>query len=237
MNNSDLVCVAIEETYTDNNGPQTAFIFFNTKTKEFSNEYANGYTKLSFDSFSIDATFDQRLEASKAHKEQSKTLDWEVNLMGCVVTLQRSRKAPNKKPLKVIGFNESYYNGSYYTNETIDLLNEDTGEEFFNISTNCVKDVLQGVKKDLWWYVTEADRPVTDVKIDNNSAYVVPAKTMDTVKKLLLLADGDATEAIEDLRSVKKLITKEDFNLKYLDAFIVLKGIEKGDPLLYADCL
>jgi len=240
MSVSNIVCVAIDETYTDNNGPQTEFIFFNPTTEEFTSEYANGYTKYSFDSFSIDATFAQRLQASKAHKAQSKVLDWEVNLIDCVVILQRSRKAPNKTPLKVVSFQDRYYNGRYYTNQTVSLINETTGETFYNISTSCIKEVLQGVKKDLFWYVTEEDRAESEeqqeeekeeVVIDTNLYNNVDLSVLEgkvnplTIK---IMENLDLTDIKEARATIKKNIIIKDL---YLECLSVLIGIKCGNIL------
>jgi hypothetical protein len=147
---NSIVCVAADHSYDESMGAFTTFTLFDTVNNSLSTK-GGMYSDLSFDAYTVDATDSQIKQATKIYMESAKELSFEINYIDCIVTLKRSRKAPNKKPLKVIGYAESYYNGTFYTNETINLEDTVTGETFFNVSTSCIKDIVKGVKKAPYW--------------------------------------------------------------------------------------
>jgi hypothetical protein len=122
------------------------------------------YSDLAYNHYTIDATTDQIIEASLIHLQQipeTRAYNKYANgckgaytYVGCIVKLARSRKAPNKKPLLVINFKDRYFNNSYnvWVDEKIDLLDTETGTRFNDVSINCIKETVKGVKNAPFWH-------------------------------------------------------------------------------------
>lgn len=158
MTNS--VCVAVDHKYDDSMGSYSIFYMFDGEKVSIE---GGMYSNMSFDHYTVNATDEQICEAAKVYNdsvEESNNYNKYANggtgaytYVGCIVKLSRSRKAPNKKELKVVAFNDRYYNDYYgnWVSETIDLLDEETGTVYQNISIGCIKEVVQGVKEEIWW--------------------------------------------------------------------------------------
>ena len=155
------VCVATEDFYSENNGAYTIFWMFDG---EHVFTVGGMYSTLAYNHYTIDATNDQIIEASLIHLQQlPETRAYNKyaifhkganTYIGCIVTLARSRKTPNKKPLLVINFVDRYFNNSYnvWVNEKIDLLDTETGTRFNDVSVTCIKDLVKGVKHAPFWH-------------------------------------------------------------------------------------
>jgi hypothetical protein len=69
----------------------------------------------------------------------------------CVVTLARSRKAPNKTPLKVVEFFESYYDRKF-NQQVAEKITVTDGSTSWTVSSNCIDQLVKGTKKLPFWY-------------------------------------------------------------------------------------
>lgn len=155
------VCIATEDCYNSNNGAYTIFWFFDGE-KVFTK--GGMYSDLSFNTYSVDATEEQIIAASTVYMEKvEETYNYNKyanngsgtnTYIGCIVSLSRSRKAPNNIPLKVIDFSDRYYNPTFrnWVGEKVDLVNEETGEKFTDISIGCIKEVIKGIKEKPFWF-------------------------------------------------------------------------------------
>jgi hypothetical protein len=61
-------------------------------------------------------------------------------LIGSVVTLQRSRKAPNKTPVKIVDFSDRYFDGSYWQDAKIHVTWNDGLADAW-VAESCIKDI------------------------------------------------------------------------------------------------
>lgn len=159
---SNACIVAVDSAYTNNNGPSdTAIIWDGEQLFYFTN---NGYQTSWYSGVMRSATKEELVEASKFIEAATEpTIPYNKcayngygahTYIGCVVTLSRSRKAPNNTPLKVTKFKERLYNGQYYENEQVAVLVE--GQEVW-VSSSCIKDVVEGVKQLPFWHCDDQD--------------------------------------------------------------------------------
>ncbi len=79
--------------------------------------------------------------------------------LGCTVTLKGAKKAPNGKALLVTNFHSILYRASA---NTVDLIDTVTGKNYYNVSLNCIDDVLKKVKDYPSWIDPELYK--TEVK-------------------------------------------------------------------------
>lgn len=139
-----VVVVALDETYTDNNGPETyAFIFDGTVCERV--KYLSGYTQ-HYTSIDINASEEQIKQAgiAYAHNNPKQSLADMRNLYNSVVILKRSRKARNGVPLQVVNWQEEQYDNRYKQNIPAKVLVEDTetGERVW-VSYGCVHKIVR----------------------------------------------------------------------------------------------
>ncbi len=160
QNSKEIVCLAVDHKYDDSMGAYSIFWLFDGE-----DVFTEGgmYSGLPYNHYVVNATQDQKDKALAIYTEsQIETHNYNkyanngrgaYTFVGCIVKLARSRKAPNKKDLKVINFNDRYYNSFYgnWVDETVDLIDESTGETYQNISINCIKDVVKGIKELPFW--------------------------------------------------------------------------------------
>ena len=156
MTTSNKVCIAVSDEYDNSMGAYLINYFFDIDTKEIT---TTGGIYSDAPRAKIDASRDQIIEAGKHYME---SLEESHNYnkyagcytyVGCVVTLKRARKAPNKTPLKVTAFHDGYYD-SYYNNRVqprVDVLLDDGTTA--TVSINCVNDVVKGIKETPFWYI------------------------------------------------------------------------------------
>lgn len=159
MTNNKIVCVAVDHKYSDNNGAWSEFYLFDGV-----NVWTEGgmYSDLAYNTYEVDASHEQIVEAAKiANAKKSPTNNYNkyannrsgaYTYVGCIVKLSRSRKAPNKRDLKVVAFHDRFFNSHFnsWVNESIDLIDEE-GNRYDSVSTNCISEVVQGVIENEWW--------------------------------------------------------------------------------------
>lgn len=90
----------------------------------------------------VDATKEQREEASAWY------VDNKINtkgLIGCVVELKRSRKAPNRTPLLVTDYRESYFD-NYRYRQYPEMIEVNVDGEPVWVSASCVDNIVKGAK-------------------------------------------------------------------------------------------
>tara|TARA_Y100000310_G_C20233141_1_gene601199 strand:+ start:120 stop:590 length:471 start_codon:yes stop_codon:yes gene_type:complete len=139
------VCVKMQECYTDNNGAFNVYYMWDGEKV-----YNDGGTQAGFIYQNVDATKQQKIDAANWVYANTKEDDNECTYVGCVVILQRCRKAPNKTPLKVLDFAEGYYNEyNRYVVEQILVELEDSTSVW--VSYSCIKEMVKGVKKVETW--------------------------------------------------------------------------------------
>ncbi len=161
METLNKVCIAKEEKYSENNGAWTIFWLFDGVDITVE---GGMYAGLPYDYYRVDATREQKKAASVIYMDNQKegnNYNKYANggngadtFVGCIVSLARSRKAPNKTALKVLEFNDRYYSAHFnnWVSATIDLENEATGEIFNNVSLGCIKEIIKGVKQRPFWF-------------------------------------------------------------------------------------
>lgn len=152
------VLVAVDERYNDNDGAyDIAIVWTGTKVVHFRN---NGYVQ-EFHTHGVPRANEEQKQAAIdyeiANTEESN--NWNKycyggrgadTYIGCIVTLQRSRKAPNKTPLEVVDFEQEYYN-EYYNNRSPERIAVLVDGSKVWVSTGCIKEVVKGVKKLPFW--------------------------------------------------------------------------------------
>lgn len=139
-----VVVVALDEIYTDNNGPETYAYIFDGVTCERV-KYLSGYTQ-HYTSIDINASDEQIRQAgiAYAHNNPKQSLSDMRNLYNSIVILKRSRKARNGVPLNVVNWHESYYDNRFKRHVPAEVLVHDneTGERVW-VSYNCVKEIVR----------------------------------------------------------------------------------------------
>lgn len=152
-----IACVAIDHKYDESMGAYiVAYLWDGERV------FKEGGIYQDTDYATVTATQEEKLAASK-WVEQNTEEGANYNkyarcntFVGCIVTLKRSRKAPNKKPLKVTGFHDRYYSDHFMTwvDEKVDCLDEETGISY-TVSIGCVNELVKGVKSLPFWCITE----------------------------------------------------------------------------------
>jgi hypothetical protein len=150
---SGVVVIAVSHKYDDNNGAYSvATIWDGNQLSEVN--YAIGYNGGSYDDAVVDATPEQIAVAAKHYIDECKSTGTDcqgnTTFVGCVVTLARSRKAPNRVPLKVVEYSEACYDAYYNTHRGAEILVQ--GLEEYSpvwVSINCVSKVITGQAP--WW--------------------------------------------------------------------------------------
>ena len=150
------VIVAVDDKYSDNNGAwQVAYVWNGERVSVTGGPYDDQVYK-------VDASEEQIREASEWMKKNTKpTVPFNKycyqgrganTYIGCLVTLKRSRKAPNGTPLCVRAFIEGGYDKMYhrYTPEQVVVSD---GEQEWVVSSGCIHDVIQGVVELPFWVV------------------------------------------------------------------------------------
>jgi hypothetical protein len=153
------VCLFADHKYNDNNGAFTVFTLFDTKTKQFSTE-GGIYSDLAFDHYEPTSDLDVIFDASNRCNPTPQNGVYNkyasrYHYTGCIVSLKRSRKAPNNTPLEVIGDRDGGYN-SFYNNYQPDeiLVKLDNGDQVW-VSAGCINEILKGVLVFPLWHITE----------------------------------------------------------------------------------
>ena len=150
------VIVAVEDMYNDNNGAyQIAYLWDGERVEQVGGVYDQVM-------YCVNATPEQIKAASewaKANAEANPTNNWNKYCYGgrgadtfidCIVTLKRSRKAPNIVPLKVVNFLEDVYDERFnnYTGERVEVTD---GENNWVVSSGCINEVIKGFVKYPFW--------------------------------------------------------------------------------------
>lgn len=144
------VVVATEDKYNDNDGAYHLAYVWNGETVSIVN-YSNGYNNVPYNAAVKDANPYQVEDAVNWWINVRKDLSYRngnPTFIGCVVTLQRSRKAPNKTPLKVINHELGGYNSYYMQHDPERVCVEHEGQAIW-VSVGCIKEVVQGARP--WW--------------------------------------------------------------------------------------
>jgi|GEM_PF-6337785 len=150
------VIVAVEEKYNDNNGAyQIAYLWDGERVEQAGGMYDPAI-------YCVNATPEQIKAASewaKADAEANPTKNWNKyyygglganTFVGCVVTLKRSRKAPNGTPLKVINFLEAAYY-THFNKHLAERVEVTDGYNSWVVSSGCIDKVIKGVVKYPSW--------------------------------------------------------------------------------------
>jgi len=192
-------------------GAYTVFYFFDGETVTTKGSI---YNPLSFNEYEVNATPEEiysdslkvlnQLEDGYCYNKYADNRNGANTFIGCVVSLKRSRKAPNGKPLKVLEYNDRFYNGSYWIDSSIDLIDSETGLTYTNISVNCITEVITGVKEIPFWFLSKNE-------YDN-----IIKKTKEDKKALI----KDKEEVLKVLIDIRKLMSEKDLLL--VDDRIVL---------------
>ena len=150
------VIVAVDDLYTDNNGAyQVAYVWDGERVSQVGGMYDSNVYRVTATPEQIKAA----AEYAKAEAEANTTNNWNkycyngrgaYTFINCIVTLKRSRKAPNKIPLKVIDFLESGYNARF-NNHVGERIEVTDGETSWVVSSNCIDEVVKGVVKYPFW--------------------------------------------------------------------------------------
>lgn len=159
MKNQNAVVVAIEQQYSDNNGAYPVLCMYDTKEDFFFFESGMYQPDLEC---SVNPENDKRREpelvakAASAYRRQLIDLahrDGNDTLIGCIVTLSRSRKAPNKVELKVVDYMPRMWNNAYcrYDDAKVAVLVEhhEAPVQKVWVSRSCVDKVILG-KAPFW---------------------------------------------------------------------------------------
>lgn len=155
------VCLFADHKYNDNNGAYTVFTLFDTVTKEYSIE-GGMYSDLAYNHYVPTGDLDVIFMASQACTPQQQDGIYNkyagrYHYAGCVVTLKRSRKAPNKTPLLVVGDRDGGYNSMYNNYQPDEIMVKlDDGSQVW-VSVGCISEIVEGVYNYPIWYITEAE--------------------------------------------------------------------------------
>ena len=151
---SDLIVVAVDECYNDNNGAyQIVYVWDGEKVSTTGGMYCS-------DNYSVNCTSEQ-FEAARAWQIENTPETVPFNkycyggrgadtYIGCKIKLARSRKAPNKTVLTVTGFHESYYS-ERFNSLVPEQFTVTDGEEKWTVSTGCFAELVEGVKEYPRW--------------------------------------------------------------------------------------
>lgn len=153
MNDTQII-VAVDECYNDNNGSyQVAYIWDGKSVSTIGGMYDNKH-------YSVNCTEEQFLAAKLWQRENTpETIPFNKycynrlganTFIGCIVKLARSKKAPNKTELKVTDFHESYYDSRFNQHVTEKVTVTD-GVTSWIVSTNCINEIVKGVKEYVFW--------------------------------------------------------------------------------------
>ena len=140
------VVVGIDDRYNDNDGAYHLAHVWDGQSVIVHN-YANGYNKGAYYDAEVNATVEQKMEAAEWWRDNCKETE---NYWDCVVVLQRSRKAPNKVPLKVVSYDAGGYNGYYNQHDPEQIQVEiEKDADYAWVNASCVKQVIKG--RDPFW--------------------------------------------------------------------------------------
>ena len=148
------VVVAVDERYNDNNGAyQDVYLWDGESVTMAGGMYCSKV-------YSVNCTPEQ-FEAAKQWQRDNtpETIPYNKycynrlgaqTWIGCIVKLARSRKAPNKTPLRVTAFHEAYYD-TRYNNQVVEQVTVTDGQQSWTVSSNCINELVQGVKDYVYW--------------------------------------------------------------------------------------
>lgn len=140
------VIVAVERCYSDNDGAFDVVFYWDgvcVDQETFRGDY--GVTpKANATDEQVSAAGDW-MQASSGDVSVRNSV---ATYIGCQVTLQRSRKAPNKRPLMVVNHQDREWNNSFmrYDDEKICVDVDGAGVW---VSVGCIKDVVSFRRP--WW--------------------------------------------------------------------------------------
>lgn len=142
--NAGEVVVGVESKYCSNNGAYELAYVWTGKDVRIEN-YANAYNQGAHDDAVVNASPEQVKAAGDWWESYSNERNNSYD--GCTVILSRSRKAPNKVPLKVIQSEPAYYNDY---NQRVDAqihVELEAGSVWVNQS--CIAEVVK-VPRPFW---------------------------------------------------------------------------------------
>lgn len=158
---ASIVCLNADHRYNDNNGAYTIFTLYNTETKEIRTE-GGMYSDLNYDAYHVTNDLTIVRDASKEWEATAERKQGVYNkyaqrkhFQGCVVVLSRSRKAPNKTPLKVLKDFDGGRNGRFFEPDQILVELPEGGSQWVNAS--CIAEVVQGVYDYPIWHISEKE--------------------------------------------------------------------------------
>lgn len=145
------VVIAVDHKYDDNNGAYSIAWLWDGSSV-WTENYANGYNGGKFDDLEVNASTDQIKAAGDWYELNSNDVSLNANgtpmFVGCTVTLSRSRKAPNKTPIKVLSFVKGGYDPRF-NNHIPDQIVVDVDGDRVKVNASCVKDVVKFTRP--WW--------------------------------------------------------------------------------------
>lgn len=144
------VVVAVDHKYNDNDGAYSiAYVWDGEQVVPHT--YADGYNKVSYTAAVKDATKEQVDAAAEWYvnvRKDTSVRGTRATFIGCTVSLQRSRKAPNGVPVQVLDYVAGGYNRQYNRRDP-EQIKVKAGECTYWVSTGCVKEVIKGDSP--WW--------------------------------------------------------------------------------------
>ena len=148
------VIVAIDDKYSDNDGPyHIAYIWDGDKV--YIVNYSNGYTKYAHHDGVVDATPEQHTQACNWHRDHVPPRDCEAGLIGHRFTVKRSRKVKKGSLVEVREFYRGGYDATYgnWVNDQVrvKVIESEHGQEdqHFTISSGCLDEWKRGTLP--WW--------------------------------------------------------------------------------------
>lgn len=141
IHNQNVKVLAKEECYNDNEGAYSLAYLLNDN-EVIVEKYAHSRDNLHHNDVKVNASKEEiQLGAEILAVQNAKKGNYK-NLVDCVVVLHRSRKAPNKIPLNVLGEISSHYNE--YNRFIPDQIIVDVNGVHEIVSKSCVKEVIRG---------------------------------------------------------------------------------------------
>lgn len=227
------VCIATEDRYDESMGSYTVFYLWDGERVTIEGGL---YSDLSFDAYEVNATLDQKIQASKWYVENTeKGLNYNKycyngrganTYIGCIVRLKGSRKATNNVNLKVTDFFEGGY-CSRYNQKITEKVEVTDGENTWVVSSSCINEVVERVHDLPFWYVSQDDvkRIAKEETKNKLKIRIEQIKNIDPVNRLL--REDIATMSEEQL----KYIVKKVYRIKDKKACAILRLENKLNSL------
>lgn len=155
VKNSEVI-VGVDEKHNDNNGAFCLVWLFDEQANCLRRVTVSGtkYPEYLGATFDVVDNAEIISKAREAYRKTEKDCSYRVSIgtetyTDCLVVLKRSRKAPNKTPLRVIGYKEGGFNNCFGTYETPQIQVKDAKGVLYLTSVKTISEVLEG-KNPCW---------------------------------------------------------------------------------------